>query len=267
MEYLIQGETMTAIANQVRRLAGTSEPLSPAQMAAALNYVSAGGTNDDCDSIRFFDFGNNAIRTLGNNGYDSNGNALTPLTALPYLKKYMCDSASSAYDYNLVESIVGKFNPSIQHEFVNYQYDVIAEIRAPSCISIDSYTFGITDNLVSAYFPSCMSLADSAFYGGRFFESLTLNSGCDIDSWALAYVISPGEKTFRLYLRGSTVGTCDESVFGEYAGIASTYANIQELYDGAVPGLEIYVPSNLLTDFKTTWANGTLADNIYPLPY
>ena len=32
-----------------------------------------------------------------------------------------------------------------------------------------------------------------------------------------------------------------------------------------IPGLAIYVPSNLLEDFKTAWANGEYANNIYEL--
>ena len=73
MAYLVQAATMTAIANQVRRLTGTNAPLSPAQMVTALATGSFGDT--DFDSFRFYDFSGGApYLDIGNCGYDDNEN-------------------------------------------------------------------------------------------------------------------------------------------------------------------------------------------------
>ena len=259
MAYLIQRATLTAIADQVRRLTGTNVPLSPAQMATAL---SAGAFGDnDYDSFRFYDF-ENGLSGLGNNGYDDDGNALTPLTALPYLDKYTIGPARSAHE----SAILSRFNPVVSGHSGAANKNILAEIKMPGCASVDDEEFKDCDNIVSAYFPACMDVGEDAFSGCSLLESITLNSGCDIDYHAFADTLVPDSKTFRLYLRGGSIGTCDQFAFGgilDYSSCGSMPTEI--FYTTPVPGLEIYVPANLLSDFKTRWGGGNFADNIFAL--
>ena len=261
MAYLIQRATLTAIADQVRRLTGTNVPLSPAQMATAL---SAGAFGDnDYDSFRFYDF-ENGLSGLGNNGYDDDGNALTPLTALPYLDKYTIGPARSAHE----SAILSRFNPVVSGHSGAANKNILAEIRMPKCLSISDYyydSFSSCINLVSAWLPACTSVGGYAFEFCYRLEELTLNSACVISEYAFAGVVQPDSgKIFRLYLRGDTMGSCSDRFEIDPTG-GSNWQDAQDLYSGEIPGLEIYVPPALLNDFKTTWANGYFADNIFPL--
>ena len=76
------------------------------------------------------------------------------------------------------------------------------------------------------------------------------------------------------------MGTCPTDVFGNYDGLSTTYSpsadssssadsccgSSNDYDDYTINGLEIYVPAELINDFKTTWADGAFANNIYPLP-
>ena len=262
MAYLIQRATLTAIADQARRLTGVSALLSPAQIAAALSLVTSEGGESNCDSFRFYNFAGGGLDNIGNSGFDNNDNELTPLTALLFLDEYAIGPARSAYD----SAILSRFNPVVSGHSGAANKNILAEIKMPGCASVDDEEFKDCDNIVSAYFPACMDVGEDAFSGCSLLESITLNSGCNIDYHAFEDTLVPNSKTFRLYLRGGSIGTCDQFAFGgilDYSSCGSMPTEI--FYTTPVPGLEIYVPANLLSDFKTRWGGGNFADNIFAL--
>lgn len=218
MAYIIQRETLTAIANQIRSLntnpdLGVTEYYQPRYMATALIGDSFNGTNS---------FKTNGAR--------------------------------------------------ISKGFISFRVDQLTEITMPTVTSIDVDAFAGCDNLVSAHFPSCMSVGAYAFEPYSMgnvlaLETLTLNSACAISANAFRGVLAPDSKTFRLYLRGNSMGTCSDAVFQVYEteDNANAYVDAHDKYGEPIPGLEIYVPASLLNDFKTTWAGGAFANNIYAL--
>ena len=222
MAYLVQAATLTAIADQVRRLTGTNAPLSPSQMATALSTASL-STNNDGNVFKFY--------------------------------------TESSYSTN-----------NDQSNYINSaQRSNLLEIKMPykTSISDDEFdnVYGGYDHLQTAYFPACMSVGVNAFWAASALETLTLNSACVISEGAFRNVIDPDDKVFRLYLRGTSMGSCDYSAFTTriYPADSSDFVDISAMDTNPMPGLEIYVPASLLNDFKTTWAGGYLANNIYPL--
>ena len=119
--------------------------------------------------------------------------------------------------------------------------------------------------LISANFPACMSVKNDAFRHCDNLESLTLNSACEIEQYAFSNTIAPYDKTLKIYLRGTAMGICSDKTFDALDDNGRNPTPIHDIYPGAIPGLEIYVPPDLLNDFKTTWAGGAFADNIFPL--
>ena len=217
--YLIQGATMTAIANQVRRLADTSARLSPTQIATRLSAVSP-ATNENGNVFKFHT----------ESAYETNNN--------------QSNYINSAQRSNLLEIKMPYKTSVAEDEFYSYY-----------------------PRLQTAYFPACMSVGRCAFWGVSTLETLTLNSACVISSGAFYNVIDPDDKVFRLYLRGTSMGSCDYSAFTTriYPADSCDGIDISAINTNPMPGLEIYVPASLLNDFKTSWAGGYLANNIYPL--
>ena len=131
--------------------------------------------------------------------------------------------------------------------------------------SIGDYAFLRCENLISASFPICENAFYDAFAGCTALESVTLSSKCTIGNYVFSNVIAPDDKTFKLYLRGNTIGECEDTIFDISTNDFSTFTPAHDVYSTPIPGLEIYVPENLLNEFKTTWAGGAFAANIFPL--
>ena len=63
-EYLVQGESITAVADAIREKGGTTAPLSfPAEMAAAVRNIQSGGDLSSVD-VYIADFTSNADLTI-----------------------------------------------------------------------------------------------------------------------------------------------------------------------------------------------------------
>ena len=63
-EYLVQGESITAVADAIREKGGTTAPLSfPAGMAAAVRNIQSGGDLSSVD-VYIADFTSNADLTI-----------------------------------------------------------------------------------------------------------------------------------------------------------------------------------------------------------
>ena len=141
----------------------------------------------------------------------------------------------------------------------------LTDISANSVINIDEFAFAYT-GLRTAYFPACTSVAYMAFRESSSLSSLTLNSGCTIESNAFYLTLDPDSGgVLQIYLRGNTLGTCSDAAFAVWDNWHCYIEPAYEVYSYGVPGLEIYVPENLLNDFKTIWAGGVYAENIFEL--
>ena len=166
-----------------------------------------------------------------------------------------------------------------------YCYE-LSKISFPNCTSIGSYAFFYCSSLMAASFPSCTAIASSAFYGCQalttisFPKCTTINPGAfrgcsqlttvnlpyctTIQSavfygcYALSMVSLPqctsiGSSAFRncvnlisLYLMGSSIPTLylpsltfNSTPISNYSASAGQFGSI-------------YVPSSLLSSYKTT---------------
>ena len=114
-------------------------------------------------------------------------------------------------------------------------------------------------------------------------EKAYLNTSAVIGQRAFADILDnqsrPSNLPLRIYMHGNTLGTCDDSAFGigwqstGSGGGTESESSSSGCSGGGggggaynIPNLEIYVPAALLNDFKTAWAYGAFANNIYPLP-
>lgn len=118
------------------------------------------------------------------------------------------------------------------------------------------------------------------FEGFYNLENVYLNTSAVIGQSAFANILDnqsrPSNLPLRIYMHGNTLGTCDYSAFGiDWQSTGSGGGSESESSSSGcsgesgafnIPNLEIYVPATLLNDFKTTWASGMFANNIYPLP-
>ena len=128
--------------------------------------------------------------------------------------------------------------------------------------------FFYCESLTSLSFPICENVEQEIVTGCFALESLTLNAACNIEDNAFVGILDPENKIFTLYLRGNEVGHCSDSVFDiyDFDYCVGEITPIHDVFSDPIPGLEIYVPENLLNDFRTTWAGGAFAANIFPLP-
>lgn len=118
------------------------------------------------------------------------------------------------------------------------------------------------------------------FEGFYNLEKVYLNTSATIGQSAFADILDnqsrPSDLPLRIYMHGNTLGTCDYSAFGiDWPSTGSGGGSESESSSSGcsgesgafnIPNLEIYVPAELLNDFKTTWAYGMFANNIFPLP-
>lgn len=157
----------------------------------------------------------------------------------------------------------------------------IMSVSLPLCASIGDNAFHGCSVITSASLPLCTSIGDYAFQNCSALEEIHLNTACNFGNNVFEGVLDPDSKTVRLYFDGTTVSsTYGETLFGynwtrDY--LASVYTpesgSGSEAAEGGsnpedmpIPGLEIYVPADLLSEFRLNWYNGEYALNILPLP-
>lgn len=125
-----------------------------------------------------------------------------------------------------------------------------------------------------------------SFEGFYNLEKVYLNTSAVIGECAFNDILDnqsrPSNLPLRIYMHGNTLGTCNDYAFGSNwqtngSGGGSESESSSSGCSGCsgggggggaynIPNLEIYVPAALLNDFKTTWASGMFANNIFPLP-
>lgn len=136
---------------------------------------------------------------------------------------------------------------------------------APALTSLDFTLSMFSDTLTEVNLQALSVLHSSFFYECSHLASVMLNTACNMGVGTFGYCLYPDDHILSLYLYGSSVGTCASDLFGGiFLGMSSSSSSAG--VEGPIPGLSIYVPASLLTEFKTTWASGVYADNIFPHP-
>ena len=252
-EYLIQGETLEAIGDEVRRLTDTESLLSPAQMATALAGVTVGSSGaSGSESIQIpvhdeYKFVEHSLDypseygEIGGSGIslDDNGSRIW---ALEYFKTVFVTPPINTCD-------------NVDLMILN---EPLVSIKLPSVVNAEDFNYYLSQqpHLVVAEFSSCTTgLVFGVFDLATMLERIVLNSAYEFE-YRLFPSLSDYDHTLSLYLKGTTMGTCTEELFGD----------ISEYNGGALPNLKIYVPPSLLNDFRTTWAGGVFSNNIYVDP-
>ena len=111
----------------------------------------------------------------------------------------------------------------------------LQDISFPVATEIGSFAFNACELLSSAFLPNAMSIYDSAFCSCFNLGEVTLNTACDIYEGAFHDVVSGlVTSALKIYMYGSSVGSCHESV-----------------------------PSELLSTFRSQWPS-KFSENIFP---
>lgn len=344
-EYIIQGETLTALADKFRSMTGSSEPITLSEMINAEVTVgqAPSGTVDRItaaintpyqqgDPVRTavidpavltdLSFSDDGL-LLGMQAGDILSLSLPLCTA--YITNAFANGKLQHLDLPACTEISGMFTGCDELSYVNipscitigesafYDCDALTSINIPVCTAIGDYAFygcssltsvnaplcdvvgehafGQCSALTEITLPACTEIGSSAFAGCNAIETINiplsesigqsafegcselveihLNTACTIESGAFDYVLDPDKKTVKFYFSGTSLGTCDEDVFGQidYDPDTCAYGSGED-NEGErlpVPGLEIYVPDVFVDDFKTTWANGKFEKNIFPI--
>ena len=300
-EYLIHGETMSGLADEVRRLSGQEGLMTPSQMKAALQGVTAGIEIGDevMDEIHYYYWDNNdgviifsppmdsEIVSYVISSYQQNMKSIS-LPAADNIGGMMFQSYTTLTEANFPTCItIGEnaFSECGNLAVINapacteidynafYNCDSLTSVYMPACTTVGPGVFVSCDSLTSVYMPACTFVGSEAFEDCSSLTEVTLNSLCGINDHAFNGVLDPDNKVVKIYLIGDTMGFCNSNAFGDISNSSggSGSGSGSESGDGEestepIPGLEIYVPANLVDEFKSSWAGGAFANNIFALP-
>ena len=127
-----------------------------------------------------------------------------------------------------------------------YSCSNLTSATFPECSNIGSYAFDGCSKLISVSFPQCTSVMIYAFYGCRSLTSISLPMCTTLSSGAFYYC----NNLSTIYLGASKVCTLNESSVFYSTSIGSNKGYI-------------YVPSSLLTSYKTATNWTYFSNRIY----
>lgn len=306
-KYLIQSETLTAIANKIRAATGSSGPLSLASMITALDNVEGGlsgskdrivGYQDNLNSVeQIFELKPPRIETSIDLGNISNYFSSVTAISLPLLEGIgsgnlvvsgiesvdlpSCTEVDSA-TFQSCSSLSSLNIPSCT-EIGSSAFEGCASLSSlylPMCETVGSYAFSDCESLVNANLSSCTEIGENGFSNCTALENIYLNTVCVLNDYVFNSVLDPDNKTFRIYFTGTTMAQnygnnngrflfSSDDIFnsGGSVSVSESDSGVEQEAETTnsqpIPGLEIYVPANLLTDFQTSWCGGLYANNIY----
>ena len=158
-EYLIQGETLTGIADAIRGKTGGTDPIAVLDMAAQIDGIQAGGDGDDVlDALidrSITEISSSSITSIGDSVFQG------------------CSSLTTA-DFPSVTSIGG---------YAFQGCSSLTTTNFPVATSIGSYAFYSCSSLTTADFPVATSIGSSAFRTCSKLKSLLLrgNNVCTLN--------------------------------------------------------------------------------------
>lgn len=153
-----------------------------------------------------------------------------------------------------------------------YSCSSLASINLPACVTISNGAFDGCTSLAYVSAALCTSIYNYAFYSCSSLTSITLNTACVIFESAFADCLAPDDHILSIYMYGSSVGNIDSSAFGDLGNMSympeDAGEDISEPivpgYSLPIPGLSIFVPASLLSDFKSQ--NPTYEATLFALP-
>ena len=157
-EYLIQGETLTGIADAIRGKTGGTDPVAVSDMAAQIEGIEVGG-GGDIDALIYrsiTEISSSSVTSIGDSAFRSCSNLTT-------------------VDFPVATSI----GPS-----AFYSCRSLTTVDFPVATSIGSYAFYSCRSLTTADFPVVTSIGTYAFNSCRVLKSLLLrgNNVCTLSS-------------------------------------------------------------------------------------
>lgn len=273
-EYIIHGSTLRNLADQARLLTGENGTMSFSEIAEAFEDAAANGTgiSGAHDEILYRKYGTDSsiiyvppiATTLSSNYFP--GSIVSDITSMSL------PSCTGLGDVNILGCPVTPVTlelPAILSIPDNgCKNGSLGEVTMTSCTAIGEQSFSGCNHLETFRAPACVSVGEKAFYQCEDLTTVILNSACVIGADAFAGTLDPWYKTLCIYFVGNTIGSCSPDVLGENAGQVTYSCGAPDpLPSGAIPGIEIYVPSGLMASFQSSdWADGMFANNIHPLP-
>lgn len=215
-EYIVQGTTLTAIADAVRAKKGTTEPIALTDLANEIESIQSGGGSAS----------NKLALVVGtqsaDNPYDITAN---DLEGVAELGGYALYRKSGLRSIELPETCTSIGDWALQY------CTSLPSIFMPNVRSIGRYALSFCYALTSVDMPNVESIGMYAFYDNSALTSLTIPSTCTSIGGGALYCGTPTNKcTFTF--EGSTPPTIEQNTFyGEYhinkiivpAGCGETY--------------------------------------------
>ena len=211
---------MTAIANEIRDLSGTSEVMGLDSMATHIREA--------------------------NSEVDSQANLITQIKAA--LDGKVASSGDIGFEDEFVTRTITTYENSRVTTIGSsafYYFTSLTSVSFPECTSIGSNAFYYCSNLTSVSFPKCIGIGNSAFRYCSNLTSVSFPKCTSIGSQAFCHCY----RLESLYLTGSSICKLSASV----AFSSTPYAGYSSYFSGTP---YIYVPSSLLASYKsaTNWA-------------
>lgn len=213
-----------------------------------------------CSFIGSYAFSGTAIENLELPLFDADQNATVPLAGMNSLQHLKVPSLTKIDGYAFTD------------------HPTLISIEADNCDRILDYALSCS-TLESASLSACTFVGRNAFQDCLALESITLSTACEISENAFAGCLDPDNKVLRMYfvadgsntLGGIIVTDGSNKLFAEEdtdegSGSGSgSGSEEQESLSSPIPGLEIYVPDEMLNRFKTEWWGGRYAANIFAM--
>lgn len=274
---------MTAIADEIRELSGTTEAMGLdamathvgeandevssqaellAQIASALEGKAGGSDTNEADSLitmTMNSYTNDRVTSIGQGAFAYATLQSVNFPAATYI-------GSSAFR-NCSQLTTANFPEVTTLDSYAFYSVGLTTASFPNATTIGMYAFGACPNLTTVNFPAAITIGSSAFIKcGNRFTTVSFPVATTISEFAFAYCSGLTTASFpnittihssafydceyltSLYLTGSSVCTLSSSGAFSYTPIAGYSVNARKYGS-------IYVPASLLTSYKnaTNW--------------
>ena len=255
-EYLIQGETLTGIADAIRGKTGGTEPVAVSDMAAQIEGIQAGGGDIGALIDRSITEIESNAGTVGNYAFAS----CSKLTSV----NFPMATSIGGYAFNYCSGLINVNFPKAinigDHAF--YDCAKLTSVNFPAVTSIGSYAFDGCDSLTNVDFPVAITTGASSFTSCPKLTSVNFPMATSVGSYAFERCAKLTSVDFPA---ATSIGSSSFSRCSSLkAVILRNVDNICSVYNaqafGSTPIASgtgyIYVPSALIEQYKvaTNWS-------------